>query len=213
MNKLFTLVFLLFVLTSGHAQKFSVGAEYIPGFSNVTSPGPYFDRNEGFAFSHQLFLNVGVELNQRLTLIGGVGYMTTSELQSWLFPTAEFQEINSRLSYQHYVATTGIKYNFGQVYVRPEIGIGVTGDVRFRQRISHSDGNITVFHDKSPREIYRLTNTVIPVSFSFGHEITFNGLSMDLGVKGYYFLNKLKTGAALLPEHAYGFGFLLGFRI
>jgi hypothetical protein len=82
---LFLSLILLVQNVTAQTNRFTIGIEYCPSFSNVTSPRPYSD--EGFRVSHNAFIKADFEVKTNLQLTLGAGILNTRQFQVWILRT------------------------------------------------------------------------------------------------------------------------------
>jgi len=210
---------ILFAITSsvmfGQENRFSIGLEYSPNFSNTTTP--YYLEDNGFRIAHNAFLLAEYRLVGHLHVTAGFGYLESREFQALNIPDNQFEffRIESHLFHHYIVAPVGLEYKFGSFYLRPEIGIG--WNVSNTSLDTYYEGtpssySIVTQKNKDEDNIRGVNTMTYPLFFSFGHEIDLQSCTLILGVKSYYSLNEIGRRYGI-SGHSYGFGVSFGVRM
>ena len=164
-NLLFSLsIILLIQVVAAQTNKFSIGIEYCPSFSNVTSPRPYSD--EGFRVSHNAFIKTDFEVKTNLQLTLGAGILNTRQFQSLDFADLQdIKKIDFYINHNYFVVPFGLKYNFGSFYINPEASFAIDVGHPVKQITYFSDGEIVEEHSISfrvPVTVHNLRAVMVP---------------------------------------------------
>lgn len=197
------------ITANAQAKKISIGLEYSPSFSNVTTE---FSSREGYRQSHNVFLKGGYALSEKLELTLAAGYLNTRQFDRFHIPgLQEIESIESLRNHNYAVFPVGIRYKFGSFYVNPEIGIGIDIGHPTRQVTYFNDGSIINSHFDANPDVFGYKKFSVPLMLSIGNEIDFHGMKILLGAKAYYSLSTLRT-SQFEPQHYFGIGIVTGIR-
>jgi hypothetical protein len=190
-------------------HKFQLGLEYSPHFSRLTNEVV----EESLKFSHHLFLKVEYPVNPNLTITSGLGYLNTGERELGnLTGTEELKAVRIVHHHNYIAIPVGIKYFAGKYFIQPEIAAAININNRRKIVIVENDGDRRV---ERMDEVYytgKINSLSVPVFLTLGKEFHMNKMRVMTGIKGYYSLNEVISGAPR-NGHYYGFGLVLGIRM
>ena len=208
-----TLILFLLVCTS-HAifsqgdAKFKLTLEYSPNYSKVTSG---FERI-GSKVSHNALLRINYIANGKVEPTVGIGFMNTGDLTT-SEPGGQlgFESIRIVNSYNYLYVPIGVKFNFGNLYLLPELGIGLNIFNRTKTEATFINGETELRIADLQATSGEVNQWSVPISLSFGFDFVLGTRSFSTGVKGYYSLNQLVNEG--LRNHYHGIGLILATRL
>lgn len=119
--------------------------------------------------------------------------------------------IESVRTHHYVVMPVGFKYYIGSFFINPEIGLAYNLNNTTQQTTFLTNG--TVHQQRFNDEFNNRTNNnfTFPLFLTMGNEFKLGSLSLMVGVKGYYSLNKI-SDAGLRSNRYYGFGLVTGLK-
>jgi hypothetical protein len=212
-NSLIVALLLLAVHAFSQSSKFTFGVEYAPAVTNVAHQywrNPY---ETGLWPVNNFFIRTGYTLSSKFDLTSGIGFMTAREFYFFeLQGQLEFKSVSSHRYHQYVVVPLGFKYKFGSFFINPEIGAGKNVANPIKNNFTYTDGSEVT--GKYKDHIYDVNNFTYPIFLSFGNEMKMKSLSIAMGIRAYYSLNKISNadssdGIIVFGpngSHYYGFG-------
>ncbi|MCC6818323.1 MAG: outer membrane beta-barrel protein [Bacteroidia bacterium] len=190
-------------------NKFGLTIEYSPNYSRLSDE----ILNEKFKLSHNVLLRLNYKSDSNIKPTLGLGYFNTGELnQTVIGGTLGIESIKYFHNYNYVYLPLGAKINLGNLYLLPEIGIGINLSNKMKRVIEFTNGkteNETIDEHLNSGEFNKLS---IPISISAGTDFKFGTKRFSTGLKGYYGLNRVVEDVPR-NNHYYGIGLLVAMNL
>ncbi|MEL6638213.1 MAG: hypothetical protein AAFW73_26530 [Bacteroidota bacterium] len=154
-----------------------------------------------------------LEDGSKVTL--GLGWLMTGDkidVNLGEFPPVTLDRIELAYSYNYAVLPLGFIYNFGPIFVHPEVGLGFNFANRVRRKDFLTNGDVFREVEEYDPSFPTFNRWTIPAFLTLGYEIPLKQSALLVGLKGYYSLNRLFEEERRKDRYL-GLGLLVGYRI
>lgn len=190
-------------------RKFKLTVEYSPNYSKLTDEVV----NERFKLSHNALLRINYNTKGNIKPTIGLGFLNTGELESSeIGGQLGIESIKFIHNYNYLYIPIGAKINLGNLYLLPELGIGINLSNKTKQVTEFTNGETEKETIDEQLVFDEFTKMSIPLSLSVGTDLELFGKSFSTGLKGYYGLNQVVKDVPR-NNHYFGIGLILAMNL